>query len=231
MRVEPVHLLERLLLDLVGHGRLLDLGRAARRPRPTAGSSSPSSFWIAFICSRRMYSRWVLSISDLTSLWILPLSSSTSICLARNWPTMRSRSATSIVSSSSCRSSVSCPGCRRPCRPAGPPLGDVARGDRHLRRDRCARARRTARSAPGPMPSGPRPRGSSPGSSATSSIARLEVRLGLQQVEQPDAALALDDGADGPVLQADHLGDLGQGADGVELVDRVRPPRSPSSAG
>ena len=72
----------------------------------TDGSSSPSSFWIAFICSRRMYSRWVLSISDLTSLWILPLSSSTSICLARNWLTMRSRSATSIVSSSCWRSSV-----------------------------------------------------------------------------------------------------------------------------
>ena len=72
----------------------------------TAGSSSPSSFWMAFICSRRMYSRWVLSISDLTSLWILPLSSSTSICLARNWLTSLSRSGTSIVSSSCCRSSV-----------------------------------------------------------------------------------------------------------------------------
>ncbi len=71
-----------------------------------AGSSSPSSFWIALSCSRRMYSRWVLSISDLTSLWIRPFSSSTSICLARNWPTIRSRSATSIVSSSCWRSSV-----------------------------------------------------------------------------------------------------------------------------
>ena len=72
----------------------------------TAGSSSPSSFWMAFICSRRMYSRWVLSISDLTSLWILPLSSRTSICFARNWETMRSRSATFIVSSSDWRRSV-----------------------------------------------------------------------------------------------------------------------------
>ena len=47
----------------------------------------------------------------------------------------------------------------------------------------------------------------------------LEVRLGLDQVEQPDAALALDDRADGPVLEADDLGDLGQRADRVQLVD------------
>ena len=72
----------------------------------TAGSSSPSSFWIAFICSRRMYSRWVLSISDLTSDWMRPLSSSTSICLARKADASRSRSAMSIVSSSSWRCSV-----------------------------------------------------------------------------------------------------------------------------
>ena len=51
--------------------------------------------------------------------------------------------------------------------------------------------------------------------------ARLEVRLGLQQVEQPDAALALDDGADRPVLEADDLRDLGQRADAVQLVDAV----------
>ena len=50
---------------------------------------------------------------------------------------------------------------------------------------------------------------------------RLEVRIDLDQVEQPDAALALHDGADGAVLQADDLGDLGQRADGVQLVDRV----------
>ena len=48
------------------------------------GSSSPSSRWIALSCSRRMYSRWVLSISDLTSVWIFPLSSRISIWRARN---------------------------------------------------------------------------------------------------------------------------------------------------
>ena len=70
------------------------------------GSSSPSSRWIAFSCSRRMYSRWVLSISDLTSDWIRPFSSRISIWRARNWLTSLSRSMTSIVSSSSWRCSV-----------------------------------------------------------------------------------------------------------------------------
>ena len=51
--------------------------------------------------------------------------------------------------------------------------------------------------------------------------AGLEVRLGLDQVEQADALLPLDDGADRPVLEADHLGDLGKRADRVDLVDAV----------
>ena len=70
------------------------------------GSSSPSSRWIALSCSRRMYSRWVLSISDLTSLWIFPLSSRISIWRARKLLTSLSRSSTSRVSSSSWRCSV-----------------------------------------------------------------------------------------------------------------------------
>jgi hypothetical protein len=53
-----------------------------------------------------MYSRWVLSISDLTSDWIRPLSSWTSIWWARKAEAIFSRSATSIVSSSSWRCSV-----------------------------------------------------------------------------------------------------------------------------
>src|SRR5438876_974182 len=51
--------------------------------------------------------------------------------------------------------------------------------------------------------------------------ARLEMWLDLQQVEQPDALLSLHDGADGAVLQANDLGDLGQRADAVQLVDAV----------
>ena len=70
------------------------------------GSSSPSSRWIALSCSRRMYSRWVLSISDLTSLWIFPFSSRTSTCRARNAEQTLSRSTTSMISSSSWRCSV-----------------------------------------------------------------------------------------------------------------------------
>ena len=70
------------------------------------GSSSPSSRWIAFICSRKKYSRWPLSISDFTSDWMRPLISRISICRARKAETYFRRSTTSIVSSSSCRCSV-----------------------------------------------------------------------------------------------------------------------------
>ena len=49
----------------------------------------------------------------------------------------------------------------------------------------------------------------------------LEMRLELEQVEQPDSALALDDRADGAVLQADDLRDLGQRTDPVQLVGAV----------
>ena len=70
------------------------------------GSSSPSSRWIALSCSRRMYSRCVLSISDLTSDWIRPFSSRISIWWARKLETSLSRSVTSIVSSISWRCSV-----------------------------------------------------------------------------------------------------------------------------
>ena len=53
-----------------------------------------------------MYSRWVLSISDLTSLWIFPLSSRISIWRARKPLTSLRRVATSMVSRSSWRCSV-----------------------------------------------------------------------------------------------------------------------------
>ena len=46
---------------------------------------------------------------------------------------------------------------------------------------------------------------------------RPQVRLGRGEAEDAQAALALDDGPDRPVLELDDLGDLGQGADGVEL--------------
>ncbi len=41
-------------------------------------SFSPSSFWMAFICSRRKYSRWTFSISPRASFWIFWPSCSTS---------------------------------------------------------------------------------------------------------------------------------------------------------
>ena len=47
-------------------------------------SPSPSSFWIAFICSRRKYSRWFLPTSDCTCDWIFDPSSSTSSSLMQD---------------------------------------------------------------------------------------------------------------------------------------------------
>ena len=46
---------------------------------------------------------------------------------------------------------------------------------------------------------------------------RRQVRLGRREAVHAQAALALDDGPDGAVLELDDLGDLGQRADGVQL--------------
>ena len=64
-------------------------------------SCSPSSSWIAFICWRRKYSRWPLSISDSTWDWILVPRRTTSSSRVRISERRRSRLATS-TSSSSC---------------------------------------------------------------------------------------------------------------------------------
>ena len=97
-------------------------------------------------------------------------------------------------------------------------VDDVARGDRHLRRNRCAAVDVLLDLAVD--------RGHQRldleglvGLILDELDPSLEVRVGLDEVEQPDPALALDDRADRPVLEADHLGDLRQRADRVELVD------------
>ncbi len=46
---------------------------------------------------------------------------------------------------------------------------------------------------------------------------RADERLDLREALDAQALLALHDGAHGPVLELHHLGDLGQGADLVEL--------------
>ncbi len=69
-------------------------------------SPSPSSSWIAFSCCRRKNSRWPLSISLATCDWIFEPSSDISTSRPRIGAIRRSRSSTSAVSSSSCRSSV-----------------------------------------------------------------------------------------------------------------------------
>ena len=111
-----------------------------------------------------------------------------------------------------------------------PAVDDVACGDRHLRRDR--------RAAVDVLLDLTVDRGHQRldlerllGRVVDDLDACLEMRLGLEQVEQPDAALALHDGADGPVLETDDLGDLRQRADRVQLVDAARSPPARSSAG
>ena len=49
--------------------------------------------------------------------------------------------------------------------------------------------------------------------------ARRDVALGRLEAQQAEALLALDDGAHGAVLGLHDLGDLGQRADAVQLVD------------
>ena len=80
-------------------------------------------------------------------------------------------------------------------------LGDVARGDGGLRRDRCARLRRTARSGPGPSAPAPRPRGP-PGRRRRAPRPRAEMYGSVDvEAEQAQALLALHDGAHGAVLE------------------------------
>ena len=69
-------------------------------------SPSPSSFWIAFICSRRKYSRWFLPTSDCTCDWMRDPSSSTSSSLIRIRFSASMRARTSSVDRISCFTGV-----------------------------------------------------------------------------------------------------------------------------
>ena len=69
-------------------------------------SPSPSSFWIAFICSRRKYSRWFLPTSDCTCDWMREPSSSTSSSLIRIRFSASIRARTSSVDRISCFTGV-----------------------------------------------------------------------------------------------------------------------------
>ncbi len=68
-------------------------------------SPSPSSFWIALICSRRMNSRCRLSSSPLTWDWIRDSTSNTSCSWRRRSMIRRRRLWTSSSSSACCRCS------------------------------------------------------------------------------------------------------------------------------
>ena len=79
--------------------QLLDLGRASSRP-------SPSSSRIALSCWRRKNSRWLLSMSVWTSLWIFAPSSSSSSSRLQSTVRRRRRASRSASSSSSWRSAT-----------------------------------------------------------------------------------------------------------------------------
>ena len=94
-----------LLADVVGQRDVLEL--LAQLARLLGDSSnSPSSSWIALSCWRRTYSRWPLSISDWTWVWISEPIEMTSSSRASDSARRRSRLATSTSSSSACFSSV-----------------------------------------------------------------------------------------------------------------------------
>src|SRR5262245_18556206 len=69
-------------------------------------SSSPSSFWIAFICSWRKNSRWVFSICRLTRVRMRLSTCSTEISLSIRPSSFSSRSVTDVVSRIACRSGI-----------------------------------------------------------------------------------------------------------------------------
>jgi hypothetical protein len=181
------------------------------------GSSSPSSRWMAFICSRRMYSRWVLSISDLTSDWIRPLSSWTSIWWARNAEAIFSRSATSIVSSSSWRCSVVMSGeyavmsARRPGSVMLRAATAASGGTGAPAWTYCSTWAWTERISAWTS------------TSVDGCLGQLldagpDERLGRREAVQAHARLALDDRAHGAVLELDDLGDLGNRPDRIQLA-------------
>ena len=164
-----------------------------------------------------MYSRWVLSISDLTSLWILPLELE-DLDLAGEEPGDELEPLLDVDRLEELLAllgrHVGAVG-HHVGEEAG--LGDVARGDGGLGRHGGAvghvlldlgldaadqRLDLDARRA---------------SSSSSSSTCDGEVRAVLREAVDADAALALDDGTHGAVLELDHLGDLGDGADRVQL--------------
>src|SRR5258708_27377471 len=71
-----------------------------------ACTSSPISFWIAFICSWRKNSRWVFSICRLTRVRMRFSTCSTEISLSIRPSTFSRRSVTVVVSRIACRSGI-----------------------------------------------------------------------------------------------------------------------------
>ena len=180
-------------------------------------SPSPSSSWIAFSCWRRKYSRCDVSISDWTWDWIFVPSSKTSSSRERMTVSRRRRSSTSAASRSSCFSSV----LRR--------IVDAMRLARALGDSALAAANSSSSGRYGAIGD----------DAAEERLDRApqglhlalahddvgegcepadEVGLGLLDLVELDAILTLDEHAQRPVGDADHLVDDRGGADVVEVV-------------
>ena len=184
-------------------------------------SPSPSSRWMAFICSRRKYSRWFLPTSDCTCDWIFEPSSRTSSSLIRMRLRLAIRSRTSSVSSTSCLTAVpmvlrldTMKSARRPgsvmlsasvCR-SSESSGDSDttcwKFDLMLRSRASISSRSSSRSGfVGPV------------------HVAAQVRLGRRRtLVEVQARQALDDEAQAAVGQLEHLVDVRRRADGIEVL-------------
>ena len=85
-----------------GRSSASSLARSSFNPSSSELSPSPSSFWIAFICSRRYISRWRPPSSSLTLDWMSSCAERTSIWRWTWRSTRRSRSSTDRVSRIAC---------------------------------------------------------------------------------------------------------------------------------
>ncbi len=102
MRVRRCHSRSTSFFASSGRSSASSLARSSLRLSSADPPSSPSSFWIAFICSRRYISRWRPPSSSLTFDWMSSCAESTSIWRWTWTRTRRRRSSTDRVSSSTC---------------------------------------------------------------------------------------------------------------------------------
>ena len=211
-----------LAAGLLGQAGLLDpLAQLGRLP---SGPLRPALCWIARSCSRRKNSRWALVIRSRVSVVIF-------------WPS--SRTASSCWSSSTSRRSLaSAPSSSSSWRASGEERDGGRDEIHHLARvfERLGGRHELVRQLVA-MSTSRRKTSMTARCEGLDLVARLvpfrrlldpghQVRLSLEEVEQPDPLNALDHQPQGTVLDADKLVDRRRGADPVESVRAGRLGRS-----